>query len=259
VRQAARSALVLITAAVAAFAGTPANASVPGPSWDTTGPWTRTFSASFTTGTGGVWQNTWWPGGQNSAFTACYSPSHEQAPGDGFAYLTLTAAPSSCYGTTQPYTGAVLDTHAGFYQTGGAFEARVSLPCNAAGQVYGWPAVWSDDDQFTTEMDWVEGGIIASGQDGGTAAHLVYNGGNPGQASATPECGWHRFGVQWDAAGQTATFYWDSKRFFGPLPFPATGADYLILGYQMCSRCVAPPAGGATMKIYYDRVWAMTP
>lgn len=236
-----------------------ARATSIGPSWNPNGNYTQTFDDEFN-GTAintSNWNTTWWLNKQNPLYTACYKSSHDSESG-GYAHLLLTKTPSTCFGKTEPNTGAILTTYKKFSQEGGAFEARVYLPC-ANKQVYGFPAVWSNDPTFNAEMDWVEGGAIASGQIGGTAAHLHYAGGDPGMTSPLPKCGWHRFGVQWDATAKTATFYWDTVKFFSH-SFPVSGfKDYLILDYQAgCgpNTCtIAPPFGGVTMLVDWIRVW----
>ena len=122
---------------------------VPGPSWDPAGRYVHTFVSGFngTKLNTARWDMTWWdsPGNGNGIswssnpyMTACYAASHDSESG-GYLRMRLDRTPNTC-GTRRAYTGAVLDTHASFHQEGGAFEARVFLPCNVQGQVYGWPA-----------------------------------------------------------------------------------------------------------------------
>ena len=242
---------------------------VPGPSWNPAGRYVHTFASGFngTSLNTARWDKTWWdrPGNgngiswsRNPYMTACYAASHDSESG-GYLRMRLDRTSNTC-GTRRSYTGAVLDTHASFSQEGGAFEARVFLPCNAQGQVYGWPAWWTVDDTWTGEIDNVEGGSLAAGKAGGTAANLHYASQPPtGWASGSPLCRWHRFGTQWDAGTRTVTFYWDGRRVYSqPFPVGAGHPEYLVFDYQMFANGIPPPPRGATMLVNWVRVWRVT-
>ena len=241
------------------------------PSWDPSGSHTLTFDDEFNSNSVDTskWATTWWvnPGNgngiswsNNSYMIACYAASHDSEPGDGYLHMRLDNTASTC-GTQRNYTGAVLDTHANFSQSGGEFEARVNLPCNSSGQVYGWPAWWTIDDTWTGEIDDVESGWPAA-SGGGTASHLEHTDfsghfQNPGWQSSSPACGWHQFGAQWEPIiGHTVTFYWDGQAVFTH-QFIDRGSQpqYLIFDYQMASQAIAPPTVGATMLVDWVRVW----
>jgi hypothetical protein len=239
---------------------------VPGPSWDPGGRYVSTFHAGFngTRVNPARWDKTWWvnPGNGNGIswssnpdMTACYAASHDGKSG-GYLRMRLDRTPNTC-GTRRSYTGAVLDTHFSFSQEGGAFEARVFLPCNARRQVYGWPAWWTLDGTWTGEIDDVEGGSLAAGRAGGTAANLHYASQPPtGWVSGSPLCGWHDFGTQWNATGRTVTFYWDGRRVYSqPFPVGAGHPEYLIFDYQMFANGIPPPPRGATMLVDWARAW----
>lgn len=273
-RQLATIVLAALAAVTFGVMGAPAHAaarSAPGPSWDATGAWTPTFSDGFSgTTLDSKWSGTWWnshggSGGMvqpgNPFMTACYDASQDTVSG-GYLHLKLSHKTVNC-GQTRAWDGAVADTfgtfqNRGFQQQGGAFEARIYLPC-VNGQVIGWPSFWQNNFQFSGEIDTMEAGAIASGMTGGTAVNMHYTdpGGahqDPGHASASPLCGWHRFGSQWDVANQTDTVYWDGQQFYthqfvGPLP------TYLILDYQQFANGIAPPNGSATMRVDWVRAW----
>jgi beta-glucanase (GH16 family) len=226
----------------------------------------HTFASGFngTSVNTARWAKTWWdnPGNGNGIswsnnpyMTACYAASHDSESG-GYLRMRLDRTPNTC-GTRRSYTGAVLDTHASFSQEGGAFEARVFLPCNAQGQVYGWPAWWTVDNTWTGEIDNVEGGSIAAGRAGGTAANLHYASQPPtGWVSGSPLCRWHDFGTKWNAATRTVTFYWDSRRVYSqPFPVGAGHPEYLVFDYQMFANGIPPPSRGATMLVDWVRAW----
>lgn len=239
---------------------------VPGPSWAPAGGYVNTFHAGFngTRVDTARWEKTWWvnPGNgngiswsSNQYMIACYAASHDSESG-GYLRMRLDHTANTC-GIRRSYTGAVLDTYASFSQLGGAFEARVFLPCNAQRQVYGWPAFWTLDNTWTGEIDNVEGGSIAAGKAGGTAANLHYASQPPtGWASPSSYCGWHDFGSAWNATGQTVTFYWDGRRVYSqPFPIGAGHPEYLILDYQMFTNGIPPPPRGATMLVDWVRAW----
>ena len=237
-----------------------------GPSWDRTGPYVNTLDAGFnrTYIRTHRWHRTWWfnPGNGNGIswssnpdMIACYAASHDREYG-GYLRMRLDNTPNLC-GIRRSYTGAVLDTHAWFSQQGGAFEARIFLPCNAQRQVYGWPAFWTLDNTWTGEIDDVEGGSIAAGKAGGTAANLHYaNQPQTGWASGQAYCGWHDFGTAWNAAGRTVRFYWDSRQVYSqPFPVGAGHPEYVIFDYQMFANGIPPPPQGATMLVDWARAW----
>ena len=239
---------------------------VPGPSWNPGGRYVNTFDAGFNGKSVNTarWQKTWWvnPGNgngiswsNNTFMTACYAASNDTESG-GYLRMRLDRTPNTC-GTRRSYTGAVLDTYASFSQEAGAFEARVFLPCNAQQQVYGWPAWWTLDNTWTGEIDNVEGGSIAAGRAGGTAANLHYASQPPtGWVSPSAMCGWHDFGTQWNAAARTVTFYWDGRRVYSqPFPIGAGHPEYLIFDYQMFANGIPPPPQGATMLVDWARAW----
>jgi hypothetical protein len=246
-----------------------ATAHMPGPSWDSHGAWTISFDAGFNRSAirKHRWNETWWvnPGSNgiswsaNSYMTACYAASHDSEWG-GNAHLLLSKTPNYC-GEKRDYTGAILDTYGHFSQEAArnAFEARIYLPCNSRGEVYGWPAWWTLDSTWTGEIDDVEGGWPAAA-DGGTASHLEYGGANPGWQSGSPQCGWHDFGSEWNEAARTVTFYWNGRpEFTHSFPIGEGHPEYLILDYQMAANAIPPPAGGATMLVDWVRAWRSSP
>jgi len=252
--------------ATPAPAGSSAN---PQPSWAPNGSFTQTFDDEFngTSINAGKWDTTWWvnPGNgngiswsNNTFMTACYAASHDSEPGDGYMHMLLDATPNNC-GSGRSYTGAILDSHNHFSQQSYEAEARVYLPCNSSGQVYGWPGWWTIDNTWTGEIDHVEGGWPAA-PNGGTASHLEYSdaGGfqNPGWQSSSAYCGWHNLGAAWSTSAKTVTVYWDGvQTFTHAFPVGTGNPEYLIFDYQMASQAIAPPAGGATMLVDWVRVW----
>jgi hypothetical protein len=231
------------------------------PSWDSRGTHTLTFDDEFndTSIDTSKWNTDWWVGHPGDFMAACYDPSHDNV-GFGVLAMTLTQQTCSYGGKTYSYDGAILNSYRLFSQSGGEFEASVALPCNASGQVYGWPAFWMVDNTWTGEIDHVEGGWPAA-PNGGTPSHLEYtdNSGhfvNPGWQSSSPYCGWHTFGAQWNPPGQTVTFYWDGKAVFTH-EFIDKGSkpEYLIFDYQMASRAISPPPSGVTMYVDWVRAW----
>jgi hypothetical protein len=243
-----------------------------GPSWDPAGSWTLTFSDDFpgTSLDGSKWENFWWPNvgtGGDAGYSYPGNPSLTAAVYAGYAtvgggqlQLKMDNTPHTGNSRTYPYTGSLICSHSHFTQAGGAFEARLYLPANGSGQVYGWPCFWVDDDQWHNELDIIEAGGIASGVTGGTAFNLHWDGApNDGWTSPAIYSGWHTFGVAWDMAGGSATAYWDGVA-VSTRPFQlAAGARpvYLILNYWMAAGGgqVEPPAGGAVMLVDWVRAW----
>lgn len=231
------------------------------PSWDPNGTHALTFDDEFNDTSIDIskWNTDWWVGHPGNFMTACYDPSHDS---EGFGYLGMTLTQQTCSygGKTYSFDGATLNSHGLFSQSGGEFEASVDLPCNASGQVYGWPAWWMVDTTWTGEIDHVEGGWPAA-PNGGTAAHVEYtdNSGhfqNPGWQSASAYCGWHTFGAQWSPSAQTVTFYWDATAVFTHQCIDnGSPPEYLIFDYQMASQAISPPSGGATMNVDWVRAW----
>jgi hypothetical protein len=242
----------------------------PGPSWDRGGAWANVFQEGFSGHSlDSRWSDTWWAGrqyGQNPYYTACYEPGQVGESG-GYLHMTLTHEPPDQRATcvlkgqrvSLPYAGAIADTYTGFHFGGTgivAEEAKLRLPCTSRGEVIGWPAWWSHTNDWNGEIDVMEGGLIAAGRAGGTAANLHFPGEGPsGWDYPFPMCGWHDFGAQWDAGAQTVTFFSDGNQRGPPHYFPNGTPQYFMLDYQQFANGIAPPGGSATMLVAWVRAW----
>jgi hypothetical protein len=266
-----RAPLIILAALATAFLGagsaraqTPANP-VPNPTWSPHGQWTSKLDSEFNgTAPGAPWNVTWWNNVQYSGFTACPVSSHvTESHGYLRLRLTHTSTGHTCRSssTPLPYLTGNINTHGRYYfgDTGvTAAQARVYVPCNAAGQVIAWPSFFANSNDFAAEQDIMEDGAVASGVTGGSATNLHYAGGSNGFVARQPFCGWHTYGSQWNAKAQTYRAYWDGVRLWGPVAFPTSAGepDYLSLNYQEANPDIQLPVGSSsTLRVDWVRTW----
>jgi hypothetical protein len=187
----------------------------------------------------------------NSLEQACYASANVSEPGDGYLHMDLASRPSTC-GSSQPYTGAELDSKWAFSQAGGSFEARIFVP-SASGQAAAWPAWWITNTTTGDEIDIVEG--LA----GRTAAHTHWYAGGQlqshGCTSASPAVGWHDFGVSVDTSAGTATFYYDGT-LLCQLPYGGTSPLHLAFDNSIGAASVRPSSFPDGMLVDWVRAWS---
>jgi hypothetical protein len=187
----------------------------------------------------------------NSLEQDCYASANVSEPGDGYLHMDLASRPSTC-GSSQPYTGAELDSKWAFSQAGGSFEARVFVP-SASGQAAAWPAWWITNTTTGDEIDIVEG------LDGRTAAHTHWYAGGQlqshGCTSASPAVGWHDFGVSVNTSAGTATFYYDGTPLCR-LPYGGTSPLHLAFDNSIGAASVQPPSFPDGMLVDWARAWS---
>jgi hypothetical protein len=187
----------------------------------------------------------------NSLEQDCYASANVSEPGDGYLHMDLASRPSTC-GSSQPYTGAELDSKWAFSQAGGSFEARIFVP-SASGQAAAWPAWWITNTTTGDEIDIVEG--LA----GRTAAHTHWYAGGQlqshGCTSASPAVGWHDFGVSVDTSAGTATFYYDGTPLCR-LPYGGTSPLHLAFDNSIGAASVRPQSFPDGMLVDWVRAWS---
>jgi len=191
----------------------------------------------------------------NSAEQACYDAGNVALPGDGSLHLKVTAAPSTCGGSTRPYTGALVSsnpsdgrTSGGYQYTYGVLEARIYLPASGS-SIANWPAVWTDGQSWPTtgEDDIMEG---LSGQ---ACFHFHSPYGGPGACAGGSYGGWHTFASDWEPG--SVTYYYDGVQ-VGQITLGITAAPrYLILDNTVSAAIGGPTVLPADMQVDYVRVW----
>ena len=202
-----------------------------------------------------------WLGSSNAAVTGpvnsneseCYDPA-EVSVSAGVLHLKDVASSCSAGGSTYGYRAGMVQTHGSgttplFQQAYGAFEARIYLPAQPAGQIANWPAFWTDGQSWPTdgEMDIMEG---LSGQ---ACWHFHSSSGGPGSCSSADFTGWHTYGADWEPG--KVTYYYDGVA-VGTITQGITSAPmYLILNNAVGAsggQTLAP----ADMQVSYVRVWS---
>lgn len=208
------------------------------------------------------WRTGWFGGGITSPINGneidCYSPNNVTFPGDGTMHLVVSAQPSTCGGTTEPYTGSLVNTDPedgrsgpGFQYTYGVLEARVYLPADS-GRIADWPAFWAGGQHWpaTGEDDVMEG----------IHGYAVWSFHNAQELrnSTVPNIGpgWHTFASDWEPG--SLTFYYDGTE-VGSLTTGVTSSPmYIVLANTVASSTVAGAAAVTepdAMEVQYVRVW----
>ena len=186
--------------------------------------------------------------------TDCYSPNNVAFPGDGTLNLLVTAQPSICAGTVEPYTAALVSTNPfdgrsgpGFQYTYGALEARIYLSGDN-GKIADWPAFWANGQNWpnTGEDDVLEG-LAGSACWSFHDAQGLRNG-----CIRNFGPGWHTFSSDWEPG--SLTYYYDgvevARLTTGITSFPM----YIVLNNDVHYNTAAVTEADA-MKVQYVRVW----
>ena len=240
-------------------ASAPASASAP--TWNPGGTYTPTFDDEFN---GSAISSARWetcfncrPGVTgvsapvNNLEQACYASANVSEPGDGDLHMDLANRPSTC-GSSQPFAGSEVDSKWTFSQADGSFEARIFVPA-ASGQAAAWPAWWITNTTTGDEIDIVEG--LA----GRTAAHTHWYASGQlqshGCTSASPDVGWHDFGVSVNTSAGTATFYYDGTPLC-QLPYGGTSPLHLAFDNSIGAASVRPPSFPDGMLVDWVRAWS---
>ncbi len=205
------------------------------------------------------WRTGWFGSGVtgpiNTSELDCYDPSHVTFPGDGTMHLVVSAQSSTCNGTTEPYTAALVNTDPsdgrtgpGFQYTYGVLEARIYLPAASNGEIANWPAFWAGGQNWpTTGEDDVMEGLGGSTWWSFHNAQGLRNGPVPGVGP-----GWHTFATDWEPG--SLTYYYDGVA-VETLSTGITSAPmYIVLGYGVSSAPYAVTQPGS-MQVQYVRVW----
>jgi beta-glucanase (GH16 family) len=216
------------------------------------GTWTLRFADEFSSGLDTSKWNVGWFGtgvtkAPNGAEWACMDPANVRVA-NGELQLSLASRQQSCGGTTQPYSGGLVNTNGKFEFSYGAYEVRAWLP-GTGGVMANWPAIWADGQNWPTdgEID------VMEGLGGQACWHFHYTGGGPGGcASGTYFGGWHTFAANWEPGA--ITYYYDGVQ-VGRLTSGITSApEYLILA-NSTGQWGGPTLTPATMRVDYVRVW----
>jgi hypothetical protein len=205
------------------------------------------------------WQTGWFGSGVTGPISRneidCDSPNNVTFPGDGTMHLVVSAQPSTCGGTTEPYTAALVTTNPGdgrsgpgFQYTYGVLEARVYLP-DDNGSIADWPAFWANGQSWpTTGEDDVMEGLV------GSACWSFHN----SQGGLTNGClpnigpGWHTFASDWEPG--SLTYYYDGVEVKSLTTGITSSPMYIILGNGVHSDEAGVTEPDA-MKVQYVRVW----
>jgi beta-glucanase (GH16 family) len=205
-----------------------------------------------------IWRAGWFNTGVTSPVNGhegdCYNSNNVTFPGDGSMHLNVTAQPSTCSGTTYPYTGALVSSNpkdgrasGGFQYTYGVVEARVYIPADGT-QIANWPAVWTDGQSWPTngEDDLMEGL-------GGTACFHFHDPlGGPGGCDATLTPGWHTFASDWQPG--SVTYYYDGTK-VGSITTGITTAPMYIILDNTISVDHGSTSKPGSMDVQYVKVW----
>ncbi len=206
-----------------------------------------------------MWMPGWFGSGVtgpvNSYEQACYSSDNVTMPGDGNVHLKVTATSSTCTGSTQPYTGALLSsnpsdgrTGGGYQFTYGAVEARVYLPSFGT-EVANWPAIWTNGQKWPDDGE----NDIMEGLGGDACYHFHSLSGDPGACVPGNFSGWHTFASEWQPG--SVTYYYDGVK-VGSITTGITGSPmYLILNCTVSKGTGATTVAPAEMLVDYVRVW----
>jgi beta-glucanase (GH16 family) len=224
------------------------------------GSWNLVLDSEFngTSLNTSIWRAGWFNTGitspVNSSENDCYNSNNVTFPGDGSMHLNVTAQPSTCSGTTYPYTGALVSSNpkdgrasGGFQYTYGVVEARVYIPADGT-QIANWPAVWTDGQSWPTngEDDLMEGL-------GGTACFHFHDPlGGPGGCDATLTPGWHTFASDWQPG--SVTYYYDGTK-VGSITTGITTAPMYIILDNTTSIDNPSISEADSLDLAYVRVW----
>jgi beta-glucanase (GH16 family) len=228
------------------------------------GTWSLRFDEEFNSF--GINTSVWTKGWQHEGISGpmskdCLSSALATQPGDGSLHLSLSAERHECEGTSNNYTGGLVESnpgdgvpgHSGFSYLYGYVEWRAYVGGSQGGPLPDWPALWSEPanqgTNHSSEIDTMEG---LSGQ---PCFHYHWflepqeNFG--GCATGGYAGGWHTYGVDWEPG--SVTFYYDGRNVGAeyenhPLP------QYLIMDMIAPEPARGSPVGDE-MKIDYVRVW----
>jgi beta-glucanase (GH16 family) len=204
-----------------------------------------------------IWRTGWTSSGVTSPANGneldCYSPRNVYLPGDGTLHLDVTATPSTCGGTTKPYTGAMVNTNpararsGGFQYSYGVLEARIYLPADGP-LVANWPALWADGQHWPTDgEDDVMEGIY------GMPCWTFHN--TAGMIHAcmhTMAPGWHTFASDWQPG--SITYYYDGVDVGSDTSGITSSPMYIILDNTVHNN-EANVTEADSMQVQYVRVW----
>lgn len=206
-----------------------------------------------------IWQAGWYGSGTtdpvNSLEDDCYSSNNVTFSGDGTVHLKVTATPSTCDGTTKPYTGALLSTNpydgrasGGFQYRYGALEARVYIPASGS-KVANWPAVWT-----VGQSPWPANGEadVMEGLGGRACFHFHSTSGAPGKCVAGGYTGWHTFASDWEPG--SVTYYYDGVK-VGQIKSGITSSPMFVCVDNTVSSSSLGLAKPADMQVDDLRVW----
>jgi beta-glucanase (GH16 family) len=201
------------------------------------------------------WKTGWLAGGvtppANSQEADCYSPGNVTFPGDGTMHLNVTAAPSTCAGVTERFTGAMVTTDPnngqgpGFQYTYGVLQARVYLPADGSA-LADWPAVWAvvqPSSPVYGEDDVIEG------LNGAACWHFHDRDSESGGCDVAIKPGWHTVASDWQKG--SVTFYYDGRK-VGSVTSGITSAPMFLLLDNTTNANGAIPD---SMRVQYVRVW----
>jgi hypothetical protein len=221
------------------------------------GSWHLVLDSNFTgTRLPPDWRTDWFGKTAAIAHTEidCYSPNNVTFPGDGALNLLVTAQPSTCAGTVEPYTAAVISTNPddgrstpGFQYTYGVLEARIYVPGDN-GKLADWPAFWATGQSWpiTGEDDVLEGL-------GGSACWSFHNAqGLRNGCLRTLGPGWHTFASDWEPG--SLTYYYDGIEVKKLTTGITSSPMYVILNNGVHSN-LADVTEPDAMKVQYVRVW----
>jgi beta-glucanase (GH16 family) len=236
-----------------AASATPAPAGIPG-------KWNLVLNSGFSGPSlnTSIWQSGWFSTGITSPVNEhendCYSSSNVTFPGDGTMHLNVTAQPSTCGGTTHPYTGALVSTNpndgrasGGFQYTYGVVEARVYIPASGT-QIANWPAVWTDGQSWPADGE----DDLVEGLGGKACFHFHDPLGGPGACDTKLTPGWHTFASDWQPG--SVTYYYDGVD-VGSITTGITTAPMYIIMDNTTSIDDPSTSEADSMDVAYVRVW----
>ena len=220
------------------------------------GSWHLLLNSTFNgTGLPPYWRTDWFGKAAPIARTEidCYSPNNVTF-GNGALNLVVTAQSSTCAGTAEPYTAALISTNPddgrsapGFQYTYGVLEARIYLPADS-GKIADWPAFWANGQNWpvTGEDDVLEGL-------GGSACWSFHNSqGLRNGCIHNLGPGWHTFATDWEPG--SLTYYYDGVEVKSLTTGITSSPMYIVLNNVVHADKAAVTEPDA-MKVQYVRVW----